>query len=87
MITDIYFQLTVIWVKNSKILQKTETPSTITYRASLLKPLFGWIGFFIQLSFPSIENTTIVVTTETNIIPEEFPYGDCTLEGCYGKLL
>lgn len=77
----------VIWEKTKSIISKNETSSTIIYRAAFLKPLAGWLGFFFQLSFPSVEHSVNVVTTETNIIPESYPFPDCTLDSCYGTLV
>lgn len=77
----------VIWHKETSIISKNETSTTITYKAAILKPIWGWLGFFFQLSFPTIDNNVIVVTTETNVIPETFPHEDCTLDGCLGVLV
>jgi hypothetical protein len=47
----------------------------------------GWFAFFIQLHFPGVEDTFLDVTTETNIIPETYPFPDCSGESCYGTLV
>lgn len=76
----------VVWLK-TKVGDTKETPATITYTAAFPKPIVGWLGFFIQFNFPSVENSVIVVTTEANIVPETYPFEDCTLTGCYGQLV
>ncbi len=79
----------MVWESSSKILSVNATATRITYRAAMLKPnpIGGWLGFFIQLSFKSIENSVIQVTTEANIVPETWPFEDCTLDGCRGTLV
>lgn len=77
----------VIWYKTTNVLSKVETDSTITYTATFANPDYGWLGYFIQMSFPSIESSMFVITTETNIIPETYPFEDCTLDSCYGTLV
>lgn len=76
----------VIWEKNSN-LQTRETATSITYKAAFLKPIGGWLGFFIQFSFASVDSSVILATTETNVIPETYPFDDCTLDSCFGKLV
>ena len=66
---------------------KTVTNDFIIYEIAYPKPLSGWFGFFMQLSFPGVEGAESIVTTETNIIPETFPYEDCYREGCGGVLV
>jgi len=68
-------------------LTKNETATTITYRATFPMPVTGWLAFFIQLNFLTVENNILEITTEANIIPETYPFKDCTLEGCYGTLV
>lgn len=77
----------VVWESSKKILSKTETSTSIVYRTTFLKPISGWLAFFIQLSFEGIENSVIEITTEANVIPETYPFDDCTLASCYGKLV
>ena len=77
----------VVWESSSSILKTQETPAQITYKAAFPKPIQGWLAFFIQFNFPSVEESVIVVTTEANIIPETYPFEDCTLDGCFGKLV
>ena len=81
----ILFLFLVIWFKGNKSLRLViETDTTIKYEAAFKRSSFGYLGFFIQFSF---ENSVNEITTETNIIPEYFPFPDCTLEGCIGKLV
>jgi hypothetical protein len=54
----------VVWESSKKILSKTETSTSIVYRTTFLKPISGWLAFFIQLSFEGIENSVIEITTE-----------------------
>jgi hypothetical protein len=76
----------VIWLNTNKI-RTTQTTTSITYEAAFVRPATGWFAFFIQLSFEGLENSVNQVTTETNIIPETYPFEDCYKESCYGKLV
>jgi hypothetical protein len=64
-----------------------ETDQLIKYEAVFQRSDFGYMGFFIQFVFDTVDNTSLVITTETNITPEYFPFPDCTLEACYGNLI
>jgi hypothetical protein len=62
-------------------------PESSTYEATFAKPLTGWLGFYFQLSFPGANNTITTVTSETNVIPQTFPYPDCYGQSCLGTLV
>ena len=36
-----------------------------------------YFGFFIQFSFQGLQSSVIEITTETNVIPETYPFPDC----------
>ncbi|XP_071953962.1 autocrine proliferation repressor protein A-like [Antedon mediterranea] len=57
------------------------------YVAEFENPLQGWSCFFIEASFPGKSNTTLTFTTEVNIIPDVFPFYDCSGEDCEGILV
>jgi len=59
----------------------------LKYRAEFDFPFFGWKAFFIQMTFPGPNGTAIEFTTETNIIPDKFPFEDCVGHTCKGKLV
>jgi hypothetical protein len=50
-------------------------------------PLNGWEGFFIQINFPGPDGTILELTTETQIIPDTYPTGECYNEGCFGSIV
>jgi len=77
----------VIWKPNYKIIEIEKTENTIIYTAAFLKPYSGWLGFYFQLTFPGLEDTDLEITSETNIIPETFPFDDCYRESCLGQLV
>ena len=78
----------VLWVATEKEIVKEEMPGKIIYTYSIAKPSTKWIGFFIELSFPSgIDSNFLTVTTETNVIPEHYGYEDCYRESCQGILV
>ncbi len=46
-----------------------------------------WDGVFMQVTFPGPENTTLILTTETMIIPNTYAIGPCQAEQCFGTLV
>lgn len=59
----------------------------MVYTAVLPKPASGWLGFYIQFEFESIEQSTLTVNTEVNVVPETYPYPDCQGKACLGILV
>ncbi|XP_059147465.1 autocrine proliferation repressor protein A-like isoform X3 [Physella acuta] len=57
------------------------------YIGEVLKPQVGWAAFFIQLHFEGVKGSTLEFTTEMNIVPDIFPYSDCSGEACHGSLV
>ncbi|KAI8494776.1 hypothetical protein Bbelb_273810 [Branchiostoma belcheri] len=58
-----------------------------TYVAEFDIPAVGWLAFFIQATFPAPHGTALEFTTEVHIIPETFPFPDCTGAACRGTLV
>jgi hypothetical protein len=56
-----------------------------TYVAPI--PPTEWDGIFMQATFPGPQNTTLILTTETLIIPNTYAVPPCTGEECYGTLV
>jgi hypothetical protein len=77
----------VVWESITNIIAKNETTDRIVYKAAFLKPISGWLGFYFQFSFAGLESSVLEVSTEANIIPETYPFDDCTLDSCFGKLV
>jgi hypothetical protein len=46
-----------------------------------------WEGFFIQVNFPGPDGSVLELTTETQIIPDTYPTGECHGDECYGKIV
>ncbi|BFZ03768.1 hypothetical protein BsWGS_06807 [Bradybaena similaris] len=61
--------------------------SDLEYEADLHRPAEGWLGFFIEFTFPGVQNSTLTFTTEVNIIPDIFAFPECSGDGCYGNLV
>jgi len=57
------------------------------YRAEFSNPPAGYLAFFITMSFPGPEGRTYYFTTETAIVPDNFPFADCAGQGCNGMLV
>lgn len=77
----------VIWFDSEKIVKKIETDTVGAYEVAFQRPLSGWFAFFLQFSFKGVEYSANTITTETNIIPETYPFDDCSGDTCYGKLV
>jgi PhoPQ-activated pathogenicity-related protein len=79
----------VVWKSTKKYITSQETSTSINYQSSFIRPLPNtfWFAFFVQFSFPGPDNSILVVTTETNIIPETWAFPDCYRESCYGSLV
>jgi hypothetical protein len=52
-----------------------------------MPPTGYWEGIFMQVTFPGPEDATLILTTETLIIPNIYPLDPCSGEQCYGKLI
>ena len=79
----------VVWVASEKDIVVNETANTVTYLYVINRPIENgiWKGFFLEFEFPYLDKNYLVVTTETNIVPEWYPFPDCYGVGCYGKLV
>lgn len=66
---------------------QAQTTTTIVYSLTIESPLTGWEGFFIQVNFPGLLDSVLELTTETQIIPDTYPTGDCHDQGCAGTLV
>lgn len=79
----------VIWLNSESAVTRNETSTYGRYEVAFKRPApaAGWVGFFLQFSFAGVEYSTNVITTETNIIPETYPFEDCTGDSCFGTLV
>ena len=59
----------------------------MVYSLTIANPTSGWEAFFIQANFPGPDGTVLELTTETVIIPDTYPTGDCYRIGCVGTLV
>jgi len=58
-----------------------------TYVLSQPLPASGWRGFLGEIYFPAPNGKSFIFTTQVSIIPNTFPYPDCSGAGCYGVLV
>ncbi|XP_043924075.1 autocrine proliferation repressor protein A-like [Protopterus annectens] len=72
----------VIWLPS-----KVQKKSFGIYKKEFEKPKDGWLAFFIQVTYRGPEKSVLEFTTEVHIIPDAFPFPDCTGEKCYGTLV
>ena len=70
------------------IVSQGESGSTVSYSLVVPIPLDGyWVAAFIQAVFPGREGTTLTLTTETIVLPNTYPIGECSGQECYGELV
>ena len=78
----------IFWEKRSvKNVSKNET---FSYMGVINVPTVGWSGCFIEASYELKVNGEIRVfqiTSQVNIVPNTFPYADCSGAACKGKLV
>ena len=77
----------VVWKTTTSNIIVNETSDFIYYEASFKYPLSGWFAYYFQFTFPGLSSNSLQVTTETNIIPNIYPFPDCYREECKGKLV
>ena len=78
----------IFWAKRT--VQDLSKNNTFTYMGSINEPTVGWSGCFIEASYQlRIKGETRVfqVSSQVNIVPNTFPYADCSKETCKGKLV
>lgn len=77
----------VKWIpKTDEIDIKKEADKTI-YEIALEKPEKYYLGFYLEFKFKGFDETLNVINTEVNIVPEYFPFDDCSGSSCEGKLV
>ena len=84
--------LAVLW--GSEPLEETE-PGSLKWIAHKEEPLFGrYRAFYVSLSFntttrdwPVGKTGVMDFTTTVSVVPNNFPYPDCSGAECYGNLL
>ncbi|ESO95659.1 hypothetical protein LOTGIDRAFT_231895 [Lottia gigantea] len=73
----------IIWLK-----APVTNPMVGLYEVYFDNPPTGWLGFFIQLSFNGLDaDSDFMFTTQTQIIPNYFPFPDCQGADCLGTLV
>jgi len=61
-------------------------PKPGVYVAEYDNPKIGWRNFFIQATFSGPDASNFEFTTQNFIIPDTFPYQECSGLGCIGTL-
>ncbi|KAL4239703.1 hypothetical protein ACF0H5_000507 [Mactra antiquata] len=72
------------------VIWKTQyvTPTgALSWEVEFKNPEVGWTAFFIQVTFPGLEDSVLEFTTQTLIIPDTDPFPDCHDAGCRGTLV
>jgi PhoPQ-activated pathogenicity-related protein len=57
------------------------------YRAEFNNPETGYFAFFIKVTYMGPGGRTLFFSTDTAVLPNNFPYEDCEGAGCFGRLL
>ncbi|CAF3173165.1 unnamed protein product [Rotaria socialis] len=77
----------IIWT-NTAVQFEGQIGATISYSLSVSIPRDGyWVAAFLQATFPGREGTTLILTTETLILPNTYPVKECHDQECYGQLV
>lgn len=77
----------VRWTSTQENIVVQKKDNELIYSISFPRPTIYWLGFFLEFYFPGLQGTINIVTTEVNIIPEYYPYEDCTRTSCIGFLV
>ncbi|CAF0930820.1 unnamed protein product [Brachionus calyciflorus] len=75
------------WTSTQSGIHIYKNEDKIKYTIAFERKTNGWFGFFLEFYFPGLQGSTNIVTTETNIIPEFYPFEDCTRSSCIGRLV
>nr|KAG5691328.1 hypothetical protein BaRGS_014027 [Batillaria attramentaria] len=68
--------------------RETEYLGNNTFQATFDNPTQGWLGFFIQVTFEGVDDGAVLeFTTESQIIPDTFPFPECSGASCFGTLV
>ena len=77
----------VFWYSTRDGISTVVASDHITYEVAYALPKKGWFGFYFQFNFPASDGGDLILTSETNIIPDTFPFEDCYQQGCQGTLV
>lgn len=77
----------VKWIATQENINVRMRKNELIYSKSFERPRNLWLGFFLEFSFQGLQGSKNVVTTEINIIPEFYPFEDCTRSNCVGSLV
>ncbi|UJR14404.1 hypothetical protein I4U23_001401 [Adineta vaga] len=78
----------VKWLEGNEKIKTSKIDDTLNYSyRSTFPPKDQWIGMFIQFTFPGPDNTPLILTTETLILPNIYPASPCYGQQCYGTLV
>ncbi|XP_055877302.1 autocrine proliferation repressor protein A-like [Biomphalaria glabrata] len=72
----------VVWLNG-----EVQKINATQYMAVVDRPIVGWAAFFIQVHFNGPKGSTLEFTTEVNIVPDTFPFPDCSGTSCVGSLV
>jgi len=72
----------VVYVKD-----KVASAKQGVYVAEYDNPPVGWINFFIEVTFPGNDVNNFEFTTQNFVIPDTYPYAQCSGLGCIGTLV
>ncbi|WAQ96729.1 APRA-like protein [Mya arenaria] len=72
----------VIWRK-----QYVTPTSDLSWEVEFKNPDVGWTAFFIQVTFPGLDDSVLEFTTQTLVIPDTYPFPACSGDGCRGTLV
>ncbi|CAF1026861.1 unnamed protein product [Adineta ricciae] len=77
----------IVWA-NTAVQLESQSATSAIYTIVVPIPSDGyWTATYIQASFPGPDSTTLILTTESLILPNTYPIPECKDQGCYGTLV
>lgn len=77
----------VKWVSTRNGIKIFADSDQTVYEIVFEMPKKLFLGFYLEFSFKGADKTINIVNTEVNIIPEYYPFDDCSGKNCQGKLV
>lgn len=87
-ISNLCFQ-PIAWVSHTMRPARINPDGSAVYVAYSQEPLFGWEAMYVEAEFASDTGLDVPwrLTTQAVIVPDTFPFPDCTRQSCRGVLV
>ncbi|CAH1784204.1 unnamed protein product, partial [Owenia fusiformis] len=75
------------WVQDNNVDVETDDSGNQYYSLEYNIPANGWRAFYIEAAFTTPSLSTIYKSTEVYVIPETYPFPQCSGQNCYGRIV